>query len=37
MTFYAGSEFTIRYGLSFQYLFRALFAIIFAAFGAGMA
>ena len=37
MTFYAGSEFTIRYGLTFQNLFRALFAIIFAAFGAGMA
>lgn len=36
LTFYAGSEFTIKYGLSFKDLFRALFAIIFAAFGAGM-
>jgi ATP-binding cassette subfamily B (MDR/TAP) protein 1 len=36
LTFYAGSEFTIKYDLSFKNLFRALFAIIFAAFGAGM-
>ena len=36
LTFYAGAEFTIRIGLTFQNLFRALFAIIFAAFGAGM-
>lgn len=35
--FYAGALFTTRYGLSFRDLFRALFAIIFAAYGAGMA
>lgn len=36
LTFYAGSEFVVKYGLGFNDLFRALFAIIFAAFGAGM-
>ena len=36
VTFYAGAEFTQRNGLSFRNLFRALFSIIFAAFGAGM-
>lgn len=34
--FYAGARFTVQYGLKFQDLFRALFSIIFAAFGAGM-
>ena len=34
--FYAGAVFTMKYGLKFQDLFRALFSIIFAAFGAGM-
>ena len=36
LTFYAGSEFVTKYGLRFEDLFTALFAIIFAAFGAGM-
>lgn len=35
--FYAGAIFTIEYELSFQDLFRALFSVIFAAYGAGMA
>jgi len=35
--FYAGALFTTRYGLEFQDMFRALFSIIFAAYGAGMA
>lgn len=34
--FYAGAKFTTQYGLKFQDLFRALFSVIFAAFGAGM-
>lgn len=36
LTFYAGAVFTQTDGLSFKNMFRALFAIIFAAFGAGM-
>lgn len=35
--FYAGAIFTYKYDLSFQDMFRALFGIIFAGFGAGMA
>jgi ATP-binding cassette subfamily B (MDR/TAP) protein 1 len=37
LSFYAGAEFTVKYGLDFQDMFRALFAIIFAAVGAAMA
>jgi hypothetical protein len=35
--FYAGALFTTRYNLGFRELYRALFSIIFAAYGAGMA
>jgi ATP-binding cassette subfamily B (MDR/TAP) protein 1 len=35
--FWAGAHFTTRYDLTFKNLFRALFSIIFAAYGAGMA
>lgn len=36
LIFYVGAVFTMEYNLSFQDLFRALFAVIFSAFGVGM-
>lgn len=33
---YAGAHFTTRYGLSFQNLYRALFTVVYSAYGAGM-
>ena len=37
VVFWAGAEFTLRYGLSFQDLFRSFMGVVFAAFGASMA
>jgi ATP-binding cassette subfamily B (MDR/TAP) protein 1 len=36
LIFYVGAVFTVEYNLSFQDLFRALFSVIFSAFGVGM-